>query len=179
MLALIPPALEPIVIVLGPVLFGLLLILLPFVANKGERSFLRRPWAVGIVLVAVLMIGTFWVAGEQAPWSPDFTAQPLAPQVVGATSGPIYQGAQLFNTRGCQACHMISGSGGQRGPNLTTVGNRLTQEQLIVRILNGGHNMPAYSSTLPPDEVTALVAFLRSRQGPGPTPQTVENTSNR
>ncbi len=30
--------------------------------------------------------------------------------------------------------------GGLRGPNLSDVGNRLTQQQMILRILNGGRN---------------------------------------
>ena len=37
---------------------------------------------------------------------------------------------------------------------------------MTIRILNGGTNMPAFASTLTPDEVNALVAFLRSRQTP-------------
>ncbi len=43
------------------------------------------------------------------------------------------------------------------------MGNRLTQEQMTIRILNGGVNMPAFGNSLTPDEVNALVAFLRSR----------------
>ena len=48
-LAVIPRALEPWVIVLGPLLFGLALILLPLVANHGRRRLRDRPWAVVIV----------------------------------------------------------------------------------------------------------------------------------
>ena len=72
-------------------------------------------------------------------------------------------GAQLFNERGCENCHRIAGYGGRRGPDLSTVGDRRTEEQLTIRILKGGTNMPAFGSTLTPDEVDALVAFLQSR----------------
>ena len=58
----------------------------------------------------------------------------------------------------------MAGNGGQRGPNLTTVGARLSPEQITIRILNGGNNMPSYASILKPDELDALVAFLRSRK---------------
>jgi ubiquinol-cytochrome c reductase cytochrome b subunit len=72
----------------------------------------------------------------------------------------------LFQTKGCQFCHAISGYGGQRGPDLTTVGDRLSPQQITLRILNGGYNMPPFASTLAPDEVNALAAFLESRKTP-------------
>ncbi len=166
-LALLPPGSESYVIVFGPLLFGLLLVLLPLIANKGERSPRRRPWALGVVLLAVLMVGTLWVAGERAPWSPNFNAQPLAPQVVAASSGPVAEGAQLFHDKGCEYCHTIAGSGGQRGPDLTDVGDRLTAEQMTIRIAAGGRNMPAFGGSLSADQLNALVAFLQTRkQGP-------------
>lgn len=173
-LALIPPGLEDLVILGAPAVFGLLLIMLPFLANKGERSPKRRPWAVAVVMTAVLMIGTLYVAGERAPWSPEFEAPPLPAQLVGVGASPlVVQGAVLYNSKGCEACHAVGDYGGAYGPNLTYVGDRLTREQLTIRILNGGGGMPAYAGTLTNEEVQALVAFLHSRQtgeleaGPG------------
>jgi ubiquinol-cytochrome c reductase cytochrome b subunit len=98
--------------------------------------------------------------------SPDFSAQPLPSQVVGAASRPIHQGAELFHTKGCEFCHTIAGHGGQRGPDLTDVGERLTPQQLVIRILNGGTNMLAYGSKLTPDQPNALTAFLQLRKVP-------------
>ncbi len=164
-LALIPSEAETFVIVGGPLIFGFLLFVLPFVANKGERSPYRRPWAFAVVLTAVVMIGTLWIAGEQAKWSPNFNPKALTSEEVGATSGPVYQGAQLFQSKGCIACHALGGNGGQRGPDLTAVGSRLSSEQMVTRILNGGNNMPAYGSILNPGELDALVAFLQTRKG--------------
>jgi ubiquinol-cytochrome c reductase cytochrome b subunit len=37
---------------------------------------------------------------------------------------------------------------------------------MIIRIVNGGGNMPAFASSLKPPEVDALVAFLQSRKRP-------------
>ncbi len=34
---------------------------------------------------------------------------------------------------------------------------------MITRIVNGGVNMPAYGSSLKPDELDAVVSFLQSR----------------
>ncbi len=165
-LAMLPPPLEPWVIIGAPLLFGGLIVLLPLLWNRGERHPLRRPWSVGIGAVAVLILGVLWRLGAIAPWSPVFSAQPLTPQVVASTDPQVVRGAQLFHQKGCLYCHMIGGDGGLRGPNLSDVATRLSPEQMTIRILNGGVNMPAFGSTLSPDEVDALVAFLRTRQSP-------------
>lgn len=165
-LALLPNGMEDYVILLGPLLIGAALILLPFLASRGERSPRRRPWAVGVVLIVVIMIGTLWLAGEQAPWSPNFAAEALSPQAVGATSGQLQQGTLLFHSKGCQYCHSVEGQGGLRGPSLTAVADRLPPEQITIAILNGRRNMPAYANTLSPQEVNALVAFLQARKAP-------------
>jgi ubiquinol-cytochrome c reductase cytochrome b subunit len=163
-LAVLPHGTEPYVIVGAPVLFGLMLLLLPFVANKGERSPWRRPWAVAVVLLTVLAIAIFGLLGRRAPWSPDFTAQALSAQTVGQVSSQAANGAMLFHQKGCEYCHAINGQGGNRGPDLTTVGSRLSADEMTIRILNGGNNMPAFGGTLTPQQVDALVAFLQSRK---------------
>jgi ubiquinol-cytochrome c reductase cytochrome b subunit len=162
--ALLPANIESYVIFLLPAIAGIILIMLPFIWNKGERSPRRRPWAVGVVLVIVIMVATLWIEGIKAPWSPNFAAKPLSVQIVGSASGPTYEGAQLFHSKGCEFCHAISGYGGHRGPDLTDVGNRLKPEQMTWRILNGGLNMPAFGGILSSHELNALVAFLQSRK---------------
>ena len=162
-LALLPAGSENYVIVYGPILFGLLIIAVPFLSNRGERSASRRPWAVGIVLFTVLMIGVFWVKAIYARWSPDFGAQPLSAAVVASADPNVIRGAQLFHDKGCEYCHTVAGNGGKRGPELTDVGSRLTRDEMTWRILNGGVNMPAFGQNLKPDEVNALLAFLQSR----------------
>lgn len=163
LLALIPPKLESFVMVLAPLLFIMFLILPPFISNKGERSAWRRPWAIALVLGCWTLIGTLWVQGRRAPWSPDFAAPPLPAQVVHASEGPVYEGAQLFRDHGCEYCHQISGYGGRRGPDLTYVRDRLSPDQMIIRIVNGGVNMPAFGGILSADDLTRLLAFLDTR----------------
>lgn len=164
LLALIPSQIEDYFIIGFPLVLGLLFVLLPFIAPTGERSPRRRPWAVGVVAIFGVSVASLVVAGSAAPWSPDFAADNLPASVTQSLSGAPAQGVQLFQQKGCINCHMIAGVGGQRGPDLTHVGSRLTQEQLTWRILNGGHNMPAYATTLTPDQTSALVAFLLTRQ---------------
>jgi ubiquinol-cytochrome c reductase cytochrome b subunit len=164
-LALCPPKLETAVILLAPLLGGAILLAPPFFSNKGERSARRRPWAIAVVVFTVLMIGSLWIVGANSPWSPKFEEPPLSAEVVGEKSGPVADGAKLFHDKGCLSCHMVAGHGGRRGPNLTYIGDLLTHEEITVRISNGGHNMPAFASTLSPEELGSLTTFLESRTG--------------
>ena len=163
-LTLIPRWTENYVIILGPALFGAVLILLPLVAGKGERSPLRRPWSFVIVAFIVFMIAYFGRIGKIAPWSPRLDAQPLPVEVVGTTSGPVEEGAKVFYKKGCEYCHTVSGYGGIRGPDLTYAGDRLTAAQITTRIFSGAANMPSYTGNLTPGELSSLVAFLKSRR---------------
>jgi ubiquinol-cytochrome c reductase cytochrome b subunit len=162
-LALMPHALENYLIILGPLLVGAILFFLPLLSNKGERSPRRRPWAVAAVIVIVSLIGAFWYAGVKSPWSPNFNARPLSAKVVGATSGPVAEGGNLFYSKGCLNCHLISGEGGRRGPDLTRIGDQLTRDNMVIRIVNGGNNMPAFGNNLTSEELNNIVAFLESR----------------
>jgi ubiquinol-cytochrome c reductase cytochrome b subunit len=162
-LALIPERIEGIVMIAAPVLIFVILLLAPMLGNKGERHWSRRPWSVAVVAVAVLMIGSLWIEGANAPWSPNFHPEPLPPAIVGATDGPVAVGAKLFEQRACLNCHLVEGHGGRRGPDLSYVADRLTRNDLIIRIVNGGKGMPAFGATLKPAEIDQLVAFLETR----------------
>jgi ubiquinol-cytochrome c reductase cytochrome b subunit len=70
------------------------------------------------------------------------------------------QGAVVFQSKQCRNCHSLAGEGGQRGPALDTVASRMTEDQLIRQVVQGGGNMPAYGKSLSPPEITALVRFL-------------------
>jgi mono/diheme cytochrome c family protein len=51
-------------------------------------------------------------------------------------------------------------------PDLTYIADKLTRDNMVIRIVNGGNNMPAFGSSLKPQELDALVAFLESRKRP-------------
>lgn len=174
LLTLIPRWSENWVIVLGPLLFGLFLILLPFVAPRGERSPVRRPWSIVVVVFAVVLVAYYSHEGYLAPWAPRLEAKPLALEVVGSGTGPVADGAKVFYNKGCEFCHTVSGYGGIRGPDLSFVGDRLTRDQIATRIFSGAANMPSYNGKLTPQELNDLLSFLVSRRrlppvGPPPT----------
>jgi len=164
LLALMPSRAEGFLMIVVPVLIGVGLLLVPLVNNRGERAASRRPWAIAVVLLAVITIGSLWVIGVQSPWSPNFNPGQLPVAVIGANTGPVYQGAVLFDDKGCLNCHLVKGYGGRRGPDLTYIGDELTQDNMVIRIVNGGVNMPAFGNMLKPAEIDALVAFLSSRK---------------
>lgn len=174
-LALSPHKIENYIIILGPALIFGSMLALPFFFNKGERSLVRRPWAVGWVIIITVGVLTLWHEGQVAPWSPHFEAQPLPSSDYSSLNASAQRGAILFHDKGCEFCHLVGSYGGQRGPNLTDVANRLTAQEMKIRILNGGYNMPAFAGILHSDQVNDLLAFLESRRSqPGPS-MTVPN----
>ncbi len=80
------------------------------------------------------------------------------------------QGALVLQNKQCRNCHSLGGEGGKRGPALDGVATRLTRDQLIRQVLQGGGNMPAYGKNLTPAEVNALVAFMETLRPPGQVP---------
>jgi ubiquinol-cytochrome c reductase cytochrome b subunit len=164
LLALIPPQVEGYVMILIPALIGTMLLVVPLLNNKGERAASRRPWSIAVVLLSVILIGSLWAIGTVSPWSPNFNPGRLPVDVVGVNTGPVFQGAVLFDEKGCLNCHLVKGYGGRRGPDLTYIGDELTQDNMVIRIVNGGVNMPAFGNMLNPKEIDDLVAFLSSRK---------------
>lgn len=116
---------------------------------------------MGIVLSVVCTIAALTVVGNKEPWLLRFEAQPLPASVFASTDPSVKLGAALFHDRSCEACHQISGYGGLRGPNLTSVGARLSHGELAWRIQNGAQSMPPYAGNLSTEELE----HLQSRGG--------------
>lgn len=99
-------------------------------------------------------------------WSGD----PMPSEVLQNRSALERQGALVFQVKQCHNCHSLGNEGGKRGPALDAVAVRLTQDQLIRQVIQGGGNMPAYGKNLSPAETTALVAFLQTLHPAGEKP---------
>lgn len=163
--ALLPPYTETVLILVGPVIAIALLFSIPFLERSGQKSPLRRPVACLSVIMVFLTLGSLAYLGQSSPWSPVMDAWsglPLPEEALDGRTPLERAGAVVFQNKQCRNCHAVFGSGGARGPDLGDVATRLTGDQLIRQVLQGGGNMPAYGKQLSPPEVTALVAWLET-----------------
>src|SRR5579864_7591656 len=173
LLSLLPPSMETPALLIGPVIVIAGLLLLPFVAGEGEKSWRRRPVAVLSIALIAVVLGEFTHLAGSTPWSPQMNAwsgQPIPDQFLHGKTALERRGALVFQAKQCHNCHSLDGNGGMRGPALDRVALRLTPDQFIRQILQGGGNMPAYGKNLNPAETTALVAFLETLHPAGQPP---------
>jgi ubiquinol-cytochrome c reductase cytochrome b subunit len=169
LLALLPPSWETPFLLIAPPIAILALIVLPLVAGVGEKSWHRRPVAVMSVLVLAVGWAAFTQLATYTPWSPKMTAwsgDPVPVQFIKPSTPLVRQGANVFQYKQCRNCHALGGVGGMRGPALDEIATKMTKDQLIRQVLQGGGNMPAFGKNLSPAEVTALVTFLETLHRP-------------
>jgi ubiquinol-cytochrome c reductase cytochrome b subunit len=167
-LAFLPPSIETPVMLVVPVLGIAGMLLLPLFAAQGERHWARRPVAVLMVSVIAVSLGIFTHLGTYTPWSPVMQAwsQDAVPVEYLRGRTPLErQGAMVLQDKQCRNCHSLAGEGGLRGPALDAIATRMTEDQIIRQVLQGGGNMPAYGNALNPSETKALVAFLITLRG--------------
>jgi ubiquinol-cytochrome c reductase cytochrome b subunit len=167
-LAYLPPSLETPFLFIAPVLVIGAMLLLPLVAGEGEKHWSRRPVAVLMLAVIAVALGVLTRLGTYTPWSPimdAWTKDPIPAAYLRGRTPLERQGAIVLQYEQCRNCHSIGGAGGLRGPALDAVASRMTEDQMIRQVLQGGGNMPAYGNSLSPSETTALVGFLRTLRG--------------
>jgi ubiquinol-cytochrome c reductase cytochrome b subunit len=173
LLSLLPPSMETPALLIGPVVAIAALLLLPFLSGEGEKSWRRRPIAVLTVLLIAITLGSLTHLARFTPWSPHMNAwsgDPVPGKFLHGTSALQRRGALVFQSKQCRNCHSLGDAGGQRGPALDSVAVRLTPDELIRQVIQGGGNMPAYGKNLSPAETTALVAFLETLHPTGQVP---------
>ncbi len=164
-LALLPDWMEVLVLFVAPALLIIFLIALPFISGTGEKSARRRPVAVLTVVLIGLVLGVLTYLGQTSPWSPRMSAWSSAPIPFRFLRGrtPLeVRGAVVLQNKQCRNCHALGGEGGERGPALDSVATRLTRDEMVRQVIQGGGNMPAYGKKLTPAEVDALVSFMRT-----------------
>jgi ubiquinol-cytochrome c reductase cytochrome b subunit len=167
-LAYLPPSIETPVIFIVPTLVIAGLLLLPLIAGEGEKHWSRRPVAVLMTALIAVTLGVFTRLGTYTPWSPimdAWTSDATPPAYLHNRTPLERQGAIVFQNKQCRNCHSLGGVGGLRGPALDTISVRMTEDQIIRQVLQGGGNMPSYGNALTPSETTALVAFLTTLRG--------------
>ena len=172
-LAYLPPSMETPALVIAPVLAIGAMLLLPLIAGEGEKHWSRRPVAVLMLAIIAVTLGIFTRLGTYTPWSPimdAWTRDPIPPSYLHGRTPLERQGAIILQEKQCRNCHSVGGSGGLRGPALDSIATRMTEDQIIRQVLQGGGNMPAYGNSLSPSETTALVRFLTTLRDNDLTP---------
>jgi ubiquinol-cytochrome c reductase cytochrome b subunit len=172
-LSYLPPSAETPLLMIGPAIGIVVLLLLPFFAGEGEKSWKRRPIAVLTILLAAVMLSSLTHLGMHTPWSPimdAWSSVPIPAEYLKGRTALERRGALVFQDKQCHNCHSLDDMGGKRGPALDRVALRLTPDQLIRQVIQGGGNMPAYGKNLSPAETTALVAFLETLHPAGQPP---------
>ena len=167
-LAFLPASIETPIMLIVPVLAIAGMLLLPLFASEGERHWARRPVAVLTVSVIAVTLGIFTRLGTYTPWSPvmeAWTSASVPPHYLRNRTPLARQGALVLQNKQCRNCHSLDRVGGQRGPALDDIASRMTEDQIIRQVLQGGGNMPAYGNALNPSETKALVAFLTTLRG--------------
>jgi ubiquinol-cytochrome c reductase cytochrome b subunit len=164
-LALLPDWMEVVVLFAAPALMIGFLFVLPFLSGTGEKSARRRPVAVLSVIFILMVIGVLAYMGDTSPWSPRMGAwsgDPVPVKFVKGRTPLQIHGAIVFQNKQCRNCHSLGGVGGERGPALDEVATRLTADEMVRQVIQGGGNMPAYGKKLSPAEVDALVSFMQT-----------------
>jgi putative heme-binding domain-containing protein len=90
----------------------------------------------------------------------------LQPPAHIAVTGDPVKGSKTFNSAGCATCHMVNGSGGRLGPDLSRVGAARSVAYLIDSIRNPDKDLSAgmsdpnnhYGVSLVYDKVTVVTA---------------------
>jgi len=172
-LAYLPPAMETPCILIAPIIGIGILLALPLYASEGEKSWHRRPVAILVLSTVAVTWGVLTHLASFTPWSPHMDAwsgDPVPPKYLRTATPLVRQGAAVFQAKQCRNCHSLEGNGGNRGPALDAVASRMTEDQMIRQVLQGGGNMPAYGKNLSPAETTALVGFLETLHPAGDLP---------
>ncbi len=65
-----------------------------------------------------------------------------ASETAGAITGDPKAGVAIYQSSGCSACHMIDGTGGSVGPELTRIGAMRGPTSLKGRLIDPGANLP-------------------------------------
>ncbi|MCH2144437.1 MAG: cytochrome b N-terminal domain-containing protein [Phycisphaerales bacterium] len=172
-LALLTPAVEDYLIITAAPILLLALFMVPFLGGTGARSPSSRPIAVLVVILLISGVGVLSMLGVTSPWSPHmqaWTSDAVPPSFVRSRSPLELQGAIVLQHSQCRNCHALDGIGGARGPDLSDVALRLTPDQLVRQVQQGGGNMPAFGKNLSSSETRAVVAFLDTCHPPGARP---------
>jgi quinohemoprotein ethanol dehydrogenase len=78
-----------------------------------------------------------------------------------AATGDAGAGKSVFADN-CSTCHGLAGTGGNGGPNLTTIPGAKDVDKVTKQVINGGGGMPAFGGQLSSKEIANVAAYVTS-----------------
>ncbi|SCW61298.1 cytochrome c551 [Paenibacillus tianmuensis] len=121
-----------------------------------------KQWAAAAAVLTVLATVTACTPNSTEPFGGGKKESGLTAEQ--AMVGSSEQVQSLYK-QNCLSCH-ASNLEGRMGPktNLQQVGERMTKEQIVKQIEQGGGGMPGFQGKLKPEEATALAEWLASKK---------------
>jgi menaquinol-cytochrome c reductase cytochrome b/c subunit len=159
-----------------PTLLLIIAFALPFLDVRRERRLLRRPVAVVAAVLVVISMGVLTYKGATAK-------EALASEVLEAVptwaaregfqdNAQAVEGAKVFATSGCTACHTYLGTGSSNlgAPDLSSEGTKGKGVQGLANYIKdpsqfGNNVMPKFGS-LGDEKLRQLGEFLNASKGP-------------
>jgi quinol---cytochrome c reductase cytochrome c subunit, bacillus type len=163
-----PSALTPLAAIGVPTICMILLFLLPFYDRSPERRPERRPIAMvaAFFTIGAMAFLTYEGANAGSPNQIDMVAPKSVVAQGPATLSTWESGKQVVAQSGCLACHKIGHNGGTIGPNLTSIGARVSRQAIARTLVNPTAPMPAYTelSAKKRDDLVEFLAQLKTAE---------------
>jgi hypothetical protein len=159
-----------------PTILLIIALTLPFIDRRRERRLTRRPVAVVAAILVVISMGVLTYKGATAK-------EALASEVVQAVptwakregfenNQQAVEGAKVFASSGCTACHTYLGTGSSNlgAPDLSAIGQGNKGAQFFSNYVSdpskfGNNVMPKFAS-LGDQKLKQLGEFLNASKGP-------------
>ena len=159
-----------------PTILLIILFLLPFFDVRRERRLSRRPVAVIAAILVVISMGVLTYKGataKEALASEVVQAVPTWAQREGfANNKKAVDGATVFASSGCTACHTYLGTGSSNlgAPDLSSIGKSGQGPQFFANYVSdpskfGNNVMPKFAA-LGQQKLSQLGEFLSASKGP-------------
>jgi quinol---cytochrome c reductase cytochrome c subunit, bacillus type len=158
-----------------PTIALIIAFLLPFIDRRRERRLSRRPLAVIAAILVVISMGVLTYKGataKEALASEVVEAVPTWAQRQGfAGNQEAVEGAKIFASSGCTACHTYLGTGSSNAgaPDLSDEGTKGRSKDYLMRYIKdptqfGNAVMPKFGFA--DQELSQLAEFLLASKGP-------------
>lgn len=120
-----------------------------------NQQFMKRALStVGMLILGGIVLAACSNASSSDSKQPDSSA---------TLDGPAAT-MTLFEQR-CVSCHATDLKGRMEPEtNLTKIGTKMTQEEIVEQITNGGSRMPAFKKMLTSDEIQDIAVWLATKK---------------